>query len=294
MDQQPENAASSNGNNVFTENIIDFSLLIHNDSEIHPPVNRFQISRQPERAYSTERARNYLVEYYSRSNRNRGRFARVVTTNQSVPNITNSNLLVSGRMSRGTPGLVDVSIHDVTLPSTIGLTKQEIKRHTVSYKYIPKKRKRRDAESSSDNDNSDDSSPNKIHPASASDSCSICLDRFSMDTTVRRLPCLHIFHSKCVDKWLQQNTKCPICRIRVTINYDTLISSLGSGNSIEHSLSQQEERRSRAAFSDDNWGNIMDALRIMMNRTRGSFAITINGSERSNSNNSSNDNNNVN
>ena len=43
--------------------------------------------------------------------------------------------------------------------------------------------------------------------------CSICLDEMNDDQDIRRLRCLHIFHSNCIDKWLHQSTQltCPLC-----------------------------------------------------------------------------------
>lgn len=49
-----------------------------------------------------------------------------------------------------------------------------------------------------------------------------------------------MFHIKCIDKWLKQNKKCPICRISIAIDYDKMFSSLNSGISIEQCLNQQE------------------------------------------------------
>merc|ERR1712154_183893 len=45
--------------------------------------------------------------------------------------------------------------------------------------------------------------------------CMICLERFKLTQAIQRLPCLHIFHIDCIDKWLQSptgNGTCPICR----------------------------------------------------------------------------------
>lgn len=42
--------------------------------------------------------------------------------------------------------------------------------------------------------------------------CSICLEEFEEGSMVRELPCGHLFHSGCVDKWLSLNPTCPLCR----------------------------------------------------------------------------------
>lgn len=42
-------------------------------------------------------------------------------------------------------------------------------------------------------------------------SCSICLSEYSEGSIIRRLPCGHDFHRRCVDKWLQRNKRCPLC-----------------------------------------------------------------------------------
>ncbi|KAI5850685.1 hypothetical protein BZA05DRAFT_60963 [Tricharina praecox] len=45
-------------------------------------------------------------------------------------------------------------------------------------------------------------------------SCSICLEDFVLDvTTVRELPCKHIYHPACIDSFLeQQSSLCPLCK----------------------------------------------------------------------------------
>lgn len=42
--------------------------------------------------------------------------------------------------------------------------------------------------------------------------CVICLSRFELKSKIRPLPCNHVYHAKCVDKWLRANRTCPICR----------------------------------------------------------------------------------
>lgn len=45
--------------------------------------------------------------------------------------------------------------------------------------------------------------------------CTICLCDFEDNEDVRRLPCMHLFHIVCVDQWLHNNKRCPICRVDI-------------------------------------------------------------------------------
>lgn len=42
--------------------------------------------------------------------------------------------------------------------------------------------------------------------------CSICQDKYGFLDEICELPCGHKFHKDCVDKWLENNTTCPMCR----------------------------------------------------------------------------------
>lgn len=48
--------------------------------------------------------------------------------------------------------------------------------------------------------------------AADSRTCSICQCDFETGEQARSLPCFHIFHKECVDRWLATNKTCPVCR----------------------------------------------------------------------------------
>ena len=40
--------------------------------------------------------------------------------------------------------------------------------------------------------------------------CAVCMEPFVLGDRVRTLPCLHVFHSRCIDQWICLRGKCPI------------------------------------------------------------------------------------
>ena len=48
--------------------------------------------------------------------------------------------------------------------------------------------------------------------STSAESCSVCLEEYAEGDRMRTLPCGHQFHSRCIDRWLQNNRACPICK----------------------------------------------------------------------------------
>ena len=52
----------------------------------------------------------------------------------------------------------------------------------------------------------------------ASDCCAICIQNFKLNESIRNLQCKHLFHAKCIDKWLymqfcaDEELLCPLCQ----------------------------------------------------------------------------------
>jgi len=43
--------------------------------------------------------------------------------------------------------------------------------------------------------------------------CPICLDLFRSDQDIREIPCQHIFHRRCLNRWyLNTQHRCPLCK----------------------------------------------------------------------------------
>uniref|UniRef100_A0ACD5YIA1 Uncharacterized protein n=1 Tax=Avena sativa TaxID=4498 RepID=A0ACD5YIA1_AVESA len=45
--------------------------------------------------------------------------------------------------------------------------------------------------------------------------CTVCLQDFEGGDRLRRLPCFHSFHERCIFDWLRVSRACPLCRHRL-------------------------------------------------------------------------------
>ena len=45
--------------------------------------------------------------------------------------------------------------------------------------------------------------------------CCICLENYKKNDEIITLPCIHIFHSKCIKTWMKRQDICPICKNKI-------------------------------------------------------------------------------
>lgn len=50
------------------------------------------------------------------------------------------------------------------------------------------------------------------HECSQVPCCSVCLCDAEDGDAMRTLPCMHVYHADCIDKWLGEHSTCPICK----------------------------------------------------------------------------------
>jgi len=48
--------------------------------------------------------------------------------------------------------------------------------------------------------------------------CAICYEEFSLGVSIKRLGCKHDYHILCIDPWLANECRCPVCNKAVVAN----------------------------------------------------------------------------
>lgn len=107
---------------------------------------------------------------------------------EELPNFYNSlNGLESIINAITTEAIINNSFEEYVPPTNNKATEDEIRQTLGSYR--------------------------KIADSSETSECPICFDNYKAGEYFRKLPCAHIFHKKCVDKWFKESSfSCPICR----------------------------------------------------------------------------------
>ncbi|KAJ4961133.1 hypothetical protein NE237_021043 [Protea cynaroides] len=71
--------------------------------------------------------------------------------------------------------------------------------------------------------------------------CAVCLESFNLGDKCRLLPiCKHSFHAQCVDSWLLKTPICPICRTSVDSQKYSMVTELGSNQSMLQAASASQ------------------------------------------------------
>lgn len=55
-------------------------------------------------------------------------------------------------------------------------------------------------------------SGNSSTDTAENDKCAVCLGEYEDGEEVKHLPCTHMFHAECIDRWLKVNRICPVCK----------------------------------------------------------------------------------
>lgn len=95
-------------------------------------------------------------------------------------------------------GLIEMMGGDVNR----GATDDEISRIPAEKFKAEAKRKKRESRAG----------PSSVRREEEVDKCAICLGEYEDGEEVKRLPCGHLFHGECVDRWLKVNKVCPVCK----------------------------------------------------------------------------------
>ncbi|XP_061362146.1 RING-H2 finger protein ATL54-like [Gastrolobium bilobum] len=91
--------------------------------------------------------------------------------------------------------------------------------------------------------------------------CSVCLNEFREDETLRLLPkCNHAFHIPCIDTWLRSHTNCPLCRAGIVSNNvipEAAMSNLASMEQENTNLGRNQETLIENSRNDTGLSNNM-------------------------------------
>ncbi|KAG0052583.1 hypothetical protein BGZ83_002408 [Gryganskiella cystojenkinii] len=99
--------------------------------------------------------------------------------------------------------------------------------------------------------------------------CAICLGEYSVDETIRFLPCQHHFHQECVDQWLLTDKSCPLCKHDIDKPLEAERAALVNSRIFHYHQQQQQQQQqnqqSQVAAGSNSGRNDPEALTMYPN-----------------------------
>ena len=63
----------------------------------------------------------------------------------------------------------------------------------------------------------------KKYSALKEEKCPICLQKYKGADMIKEFPCKHIFHKKCIFKWLDKSNVCPLCKYDISNDVNKVV-----------------------------------------------------------------------
>lgn len=156
-------------------------------------------------------------------------FQPVVSRSVNIRDMLQRLRLQTGQTDTPTPIAVSFEVLSSTEEQNSGLSIQELNEHTTLGLY-------EDIIGDNESEDQTDQSTQSVV------NCSICHESLHSRSIIRQVDrCGHIFHHECIEKWLSENRKCPLCMQHV-IREEDEPPPTNNNDTHEHTQSSREER----------------------------------------------------
>jgi len=80
--------------------------------------------------------------------------------------------------------------------------------------------------------------------------CSICLVKYKSSDIIKEFPCKHIYHKKCILKWIKNSNRCPLCKYDMTGDINNIdIKAISKNNNDDE---DDEDKKDEEEEEDEN------------------------------------------
>ena len=99
--------------------------------------------------------------------------------------------------------------------------------------------------------------PGERHAASDSQAgseqreCMICLEEYAEGDDLKTLPCLHYFHTACIDTWLKAHRECCVCKTPVDAGADDFADPVPASAAAFHTTTNAGAGSASASAAPD-------------------------------------------
>lgn len=82
--------------------------------------------------------------------------------------------------------------------------------------------------------------------------CAVCLNEFEDEESLRLLPkCDHVFHSECIDAWLENHVTCPVCRANLAPHSEEPVVDGPDGTTVPTTTDVEAQNDVAAAATEE-------------------------------------------